>query len=681
VNKARAQGINSIKTTEIDSYEVGGQNWTQGFEESFKHSFNYDLVPWLPVLTGRVIESPEHSGAVMQEFRQHHSDLMVENYFGEFTRLTKKYGLESYIEPYGWGPFDELASGGKADRVMGEFWVRDDVYNGRVMAAISSGRIYGKKIISAESFTSINTINWYGHPYFYKHYGDKMWARGINETMFHRFAHQPNNFIKPGMTMDSIGSHIDRTQTWWNNGGTEWFSYLARGSYLLQQGVPDSDFLIHLGDVAPLRVGNANNTGVPDGFAYDYSNTDVLLNRVTVKDGYLVLPEGTRYRALQLHRTDYLHLKTLKRVQELVAQGATIISNKPQNVVGFSEWRGKEEFKQIADKLWGDGSETIRQYKKGKISTWNLAQSIEKLGYQPDVIINDQPAKFFAHRRIAGNDLYYVYNDQPKFTNMKVDLREGDGKPEIWNIDDGSVEEISEYKRIGKRLVLDLALEPYAGRFVLIRRDNAFPEYDGTHSRLVKDIYLPSANKTSETLQGPWEVEFDEQWAGPGKVVFEQLNDWISHNNEGIKFYSGTAEYSKTFIVEPDALSTNESIYINLGDVQKIAEVYVNGQALGTLWKPPFALDMKHALKPGSNELKVKITNTWVNRLIGDEALPDTSGYKMVGDTVAWLNNNEPPPPSERVTFTGFNFFSKDKSQKLDSSGLLGPVSIVYVEL
>lgn len=679
VKQARAKGINSIKTTEIDSYEVGGQNWTQGFEKSFKQKFNYDLVQWLPVITGRVIESPEHSGAVMQEFRQHQSDLMVENYFGAFTRLTQKYGLESYIEPYGWGPFDELAAGGKADRVMGEFWVRDQVYNGRVMAAISSGRIYGKKIISAESFTSINTVNWYGHPYFYKHYGDKMWARGINETMFHRFAHQPNNFIKPGMTMDSIGSHIDRTQTWWNNGGSEWFSYLARGSYLLQQGVPDSDFLIHLGDVAPLRVGNGNNTGVPDGFGYDYTNTDVLLNRVKVKDGYLVLPEGTRYRALQLHRTEYLHLKTLKRVQELVAQGATVIGNKPKKVVGYSEWQGAQEFKRIADELWGNGDEAIRQYKKGRISSWNLEQTIEKLGYQADVKINDKAAKFFAHRRIGDNDLYYFYNDQPSFTQMKVDLLEGDGKPEIWNIDDGSVEEVTQYKREGKRLVTSLALEPFAGRFLLIRRDNDIPKYDGKHSQLVKDIYLPSTNSSIETLKGPWQVEFDKQWAGPGKVVFEQLIDWISHKNEDVKFYSGTAEYSKTFNIENKALSNNESIYIDLGDVQKVAEVYVNGKALGTLWKPPFAIDVKSALQPGNNELTVKITNTWVNRLIGDEALPDTNGYKMVGNTVSWLNNNEPPPPSERVTFTGFNFFSKDKAKKLDSSGLLGPVSLVFV--
>lgn len=680
LKKVNARGIKSLKTTEIDSYEVGGQNWTQGINHTFEQKFDYDFIPWLPLLTGRVIESPEHSGAILQEYRQHLSDLMVENYFGEFTKLTKKYGLESYIEPYGWGPFDELASGGKADRLMGEFWVRDQVYNGRVSAAISSGHIYGKKIISAESFTSIRTVNWYGHPYFYKHYGDKMWARGINETMFHRFAHQPNNHIKPGMTMDSIGSHIDRTQTWWDNGGVEWFKYLARGSYLLQQGVPNADFLIHLGDVAPLRVGNANNTGVPDGFGYDYTNTDVLINRLSVKDGWLVLPEGTRYRALQLYKTQYLHLKTLKRVQELVAAGATVIGDKPQQVIGHSEWPQQTEFSRIADELWGEGTPALRAYKKGKISSWSLEQSIDKLGYQADLKLNDKPAKFFAHRKVGENDLYYFYNDKAEFSQLTVDIRDGDGQPEIWNVDDGSVENITQFQRNGTRLKTRLALEPYAGRFVLIRRDNKQPDYQGTHSRLVKDLYLSTAeNSTTTVLKGAWSVDFDPKWAGPGKMVFNQLTDWISHYDEGVKHYSGTAVYRKSVDISAKALKGTNPIYLDLGDVQQIAEVSVNGIALGTLWKPPFAMDIRSAVKVGVNHFEVKVTNTWVNRLIGDEALPDTSEYSMTGDTVPWLNANQQPPKSERVTFTGYNFFAK-QAKKLQTSGLLGPVRLIGVK-
>ena len=680
VKKARAKGINSIKTTEIDSYEVGGQNWTKDIDKTFKTKFNYDFIPWLPLMTGRVIESPEHTGAILQEYRQHLSDLMVENYFGEFTRISNQYGLESYIEPYGWGPFDELASGGQADRVMGEFWVKspfgkNKTYHGRTSAAISSGHIYGKNVISAESFTSINVVHWTGHPYYYKHHGDHMWARGINETMFHRFAHQPNNHVKPGMTMDSIGSHFDRTQTWWNNGGAHWFKYLARGSYLLQQGVPDADLLVHAGDVAPVRGGTRAN--VPPGFKYDLTNTDVLLNRISVKDGWLVLPEGTRYKALYLPNTDYLHVKTLRRIQSLIAKGATVIGNKPQDVIGYSEWANKAEFKKIANTLWEDDSPGLRTYKKCRLSSLDLASSIKALGYQPGLKIDGVPVEVYAKRRIDGNDLYFFHSEKPEFRQVTLEIHDGDGIPEIWNNTNGTIEQIKSYRHEGNRLLIDLALEPYAARFILVRRDNKLPTYSGRYSQLVKDIYLGHNSATVKELTGPWSVDFDQDWAGPGVVTFDNLIDWIDHDDLGIKHYSGTAVYTKQFTISKTELAGNSPIYLDLGEVQQIAELSVNGKKLATLWKPPFAFDIRPALHAGNNEVKIAVTNTWVNRLIGDEALPDTSGYSLVGDTVPWLNANQKPPKSERVTFTGYNFFSKEKSKVLQTSGLIGPVNLI----
>ena len=679
--EAQAKGYKSLKFSEIDSYEMGGQNWTTGIEDTFEHKFGYDIVPWLPLLTGRVIESPEHSGAILQEFRRHLSDLMVTNYFGEFTKMTKKYGMESYIEPYGWGPFDELEAGGKADRLMGEFWVRDEEYPGRVSAAISSARIYGKNIISAESFTSINTVNWKGHPYFYKHYGDKIWARGINETMFHRYAHQPNTYVKPGMTMDSIGSHIDRTQTWWENGGVEWFKYLARGSYLLQQGVPESDFLIHLGDMAPKAVGNKNNTGVPDGHNYDYVNTDVLVNRIRVQDGWLVLPEGTRYKALQLYRPEYLTMETLSRVRDLVQAGATVISYKPEKVIGYSEWEKASEFQTIADALWGDSFEEKRQVGKGRIVATSLDQAIALLDYQPALKIDGDPVKLFAQRRIGENDLYFFYNDKAEFVQLDVDMRSADGQPEIWNANDGSVEKISDFTQANDRTKTQLLLEPYGSRFVFIRRDNDVPEYDGTYSDLINDIFQHKVQKhnaqNTRELAGDWSVEFDPEWSGPGQVNFGKLIDWKDHPADGIKHFSGTVRYSKTFVIKPGDFEKGRPIYLDLGEVQQIAEIALNGEKLATLWKPPFAIDIANAIKVGSNTLEIDVTNTWVNRLIGDEYLPDTSGYKMTGNTVSWINNNEPPPESERITFTGFNFFATEEKRVLQTSGLLGPVTLI----
>lgn len=675
--QAKEKGYSSLKTSEIDSYEMGGQNWTKGIEHTFEEKFDYDFIPWLPLITGRVIESSQHSGAILQEFRQHLSDLMVDNYYGEFTRINNEYGMESYVEPYGWGPFDELRAGGKSDRLMGEFWVRDEEYPGRVSAAISSARIYGKKIISAESFTSINTVNWKGHPWFYKHYGDKMWARGINETMFHRFAHQPNTHVVPGMTMDRIGSHIDRTQTWWNNGGVEWFEYLARGSYLLQQGVPESDFLIHLGDTAPQSIPNKNNTKVPDGFNFDYVNTEVLVERITVENGYLTLPEGTRYQALELHRPQYLKMQTLKRVRDLVIAGATIVSAKPELPIGYSEWPLQEEFNTITQEIWGDGNQAIRKVGKGQVSTLSLNDTIVQLNYEPALKINDQAVKLFAHRRIANNDLFFFYNDKTETQTLSLDMRGTIGQPEIWNVDDGSVEKIENFSFDNNRLTMDLLIEPYGARFVLVRRDKQTPKYTTKQQDLLRAVYQATDNSKSLAISGPWSINFDPRWSGPGDVIFSQLVDWTTRDEKGIKYYSGTAQYNNQFTLSKQDISDYKPIYLNLGNVQHIAEVSINGQKLATLWKPPFAVDIRPALQLGVNTIQVDVTNTWVNRLIGDESLANTSGYSMTGDTVPWINNNVPPPASERVTFTGYNFFKSKNSQVLQTSGLLGPVELV----
>jgi len=214
--------------------------------------------------------------------------------------------------------------------------------------------------------------------------------------------------------------------------------------------------------------------------------------------------------------------------------------------------------------------------------------------------------------------------------------------------------------------------------------DNKAPNYTGTYSALLADIYQSqeqlSTNQEVIDLSGDWQVEFDPAWGGPGHVSFESLIDWKDSELDGIKHFSGTAHYKKTFVIKPTELKKNGPIYLDLGDVQQIAEVSINGESLATLWKPPFAIDIRDAVKAGTNTLQIEVTNTWVNRLIGDEALPDTSGYKMTGDTVPWINNNEPPPESERITFTGYNFFAKEETNVLQTSGLLGPVRLVTTQ-
>ncbi|MEX0330987.1 MAG: glycosyl hydrolase [Puniceicoccaceae bacterium] len=670
---AAERGYTGLKFSEIDSYEVGGQNWTEDLDRAFESRYGYDFIPWLPLVTGRVVESPEHSGAVLQEFRKLIADLMAENYFGAFTELCHQYGMESYIEPYGIGPFDELKTGGMADRTMGEFWVREGPYRGRLPSAVSSARIYGKEIISAEAYTSLPELNWRGYPYHFKQFGDHVWSQGINEMMFHRYAHQPNTHVVPGATMDRIGSHIDRTQTWWSNGGVAWFNYLARGSYLLRQGVPESEFLVHLGDVSPIGIPNPNFTNVPHGFNYDYCNSDVLINRIHVSDGWLVLPEGTRYRALYLHDSEHLEVETVQRIRELIEQGATIIGRKPLAPIGYSQWKYREAFNEAVAAVWGDGEEAIRSVGKGKVCTLPIGQAVESLSYEEDLRIDGTPVEFFSHRRIGKNDLYYFYNRSPEFMDVEVDIRDGDGQPELWDVDTGKVEPLTHYTRKGKRLLASMRLEPHAVRFVLIRRDGELPLYNGGLSALLDAVY----GKKGKELQGSWVADFDPAWGGPGTVILDELIDWTRHAETGIRHYSGTVRYTKEIELTPGQADSGSPVYLDLGDVLYVAEVTVNGSKLATLWKPPFALDVSQALQAGKNVIEVEITNTWTNRLIGDEALEDTSGYSLEGDMVEWFANNEPPPESDRVTFTTYNFYENEVDRVLQPSGLIGPVRLI----
>ena len=256
-----------------------------------------------------------------------------------------------------------------------------------------------------------------------------------------------------------------------------------------------------------------------------------------------------------------------------------------------------------------------------------------------------------------------------------MSLRSGNGKPEIWNVDDGSVENITHYTRTNKRLKTTLPLEPFASRFIVIRREGQAPDYVNKQSTLLHDYYV-NQHDVSLDLDQPWEVEFSEALAGPGTVTFDTLIDWKNSPLSSVKHYSGTAKYTNHFFIAPSKRTSDQPLYLDLGDVQQIAEVSVNGEHIATLWKPPFVVDISEVIESGENTLEIDVTNTWVNRLIGDEALPDTSGYSMTGDTVPWIVENSPPPKSERVTFTGFNFFGK-QPKELQSSGLLGPVKII----
>ena len=685
VENTRELAPNAMQYIEIDSYEMGGQNWTRDYNEIFKQKKGYNIVDYLPLFAGRIVESAEVSDKILWDVRDVNCHLMAENYFGYFAELCKEDGIKSYIEPYGFGPLNDLDVGAKADINMGEFWMNREMT--MVQSAVSASHIYGKNVTSAESFTSTPEINWKGNPAMAKISGDKAWAHGINEFMFHRFAHQANTHVKPGMTMNRWGFHFDRTQTWWENAGAGWFTYMARGQYLLRQGVPVSDLLVFVGDGSPNSVYLRTDfeSEIPDGINFDCVNSDVLINRIQTKNNKMVLPEGTEYQLLLLKNCETIGLETLERIAEISQAGVPIIGEKPKQPAGYliSE-DDKTKFNKLVNEIWNQPKTNLNS---------NLKSILEKENIIQDLIIFNQSVISFMHRKTEEADIYFLYNPDSVAQQLECDFRIANKIPELWNPMTGETRKSAQFKSEEKTTKVWLNLEAEESVFVVFREfSKGVPSISESEKLKDGEYFLKENNQLvkewkSENqvkIDGSWEVEFLKEHDYPGNHVFETLTDWKDHSDENIKYYSGTAVYRKSFNWNEDITSENRFI-LDLGDVKIVAEVNLNGKDLGVSWMPPFELDITDVLKKGENLLEIRVTNQWSNKLIGDERFPTSypafilEGNFPKNKMVDWYVNNEPFPAGQRTTFCTADFYKA--VDPLMPSGLLGPVSIETIEL
>ena len=714
LKQAKVDAPNALQYIEIDSYEVGPQNWTDDMEQLFQKRFGYDFTPFLPMYAGKYIENNDTIDAVFWDMKQLVSDLMVTNYFDYFTELCHKDGLISYIEPYGFvGPFNSLDAGRSADIPMGEFWLGKP--NNHKRAAVSSGHIYGKNVISAEAFTSTE-LNWSFHPALAKEKGDYEWTNGINEYMFHRFAHQSNTHVKPGMSMSFVGSHIDRTQTWWDNAGPEWFNYLARGSYMLRQGNPVLDVLVFVGDRAPSHVIHSNQMRpkLPAAYKYDCVNADVIINSLKVEDGKLKLPNGITYNALALQNNDIINLETLRGIHKLSQQGALIVGEKPKKLGGYLISKEMEtEFKTLVNAIWSS---------EKTYSDLEWEQIFEANNIQKDLIVEGQPDFNYYHRRTENEDIYFVYNHNLTDAEMLNCSFLVDGKvPELWDAETGKITKLVEYTTNNGRTDISIPLHAQESVFVVFKDEknerpkvvyqpsNNLPKplfslddannlqmqvyENGSYSALVNGSkkWHVTVNDIPNPIEikGNWQIDFREEDNYKATIKTDTLFDWTTHDTEQIKHYSGTAVYKIAFKIEKGLLKYNRQFELNLGEVNVIAKVILNGKEIGVSWIAPYSLNVTSALKEGENTLEIQLTNQWTNRLIGDEKLPNQTGYDVrrgnqgFGDEnfrgesnkmPDWYRNNEPLPKGPRTTFSAYSF--QKATDELLPAGLLGPVVI-----
>jgi len=610
----------AFKEVVADSYEVGSENWTDGFDKEFQQRYGYDPKPWLPVLTGRIIGSADQSERFLWDLRRLVAERIATEYVGGLREACKPNGLGLWLENYGhWGfPSEFLKYGAESDRIGGEFWMNNNLGDTELRAASSCVNTYGKNgIVSAEAFTGGPAFQ--SSPAALKARGDWAFCQGINHFVLHVSIHQPWDDKLPGVNAP-WGTEFNRHNTWFEQGGKAWIDYLRRSCWLLQQGNRVADVAYFIGEDAPKMTG-VQNPELPPGRDFDYINSEVIEKNLGVKDGLLTLPHGMTYRMLVLPEQTTMRPAVLRKIRDLVKAGATVAGTPPSRSPSMENFpQSDAEVQALAREIWGDADTKQpgeRRFGTGLVVRGkSLEQVFAASAFPADVEFRNQSAdaKFlFTHRSSPEAEIYYISNQQEQAQKADVAFRVVGRQPELWDAVTGARRDLTDWSAAEGRTVVPLEFAPQQSWFVVFRKPATPPARTTAN--------FPETRTIAE-MAGPWEVSFAPGWSAPEKITFDQLTDWTKRPEEAIKHFSGKATYRKTFELPDSALRTPHSILLlDLGEVADVATVRVNGKELATLWIAPWRVDITSAVKPGENTLEVEVVNVWNNRLVGDLSL------------------------------------------------------------
>ncbi|MDR1602697.1 MAG: glycoside hydrolase family 2 [Tannerella sp.] len=643
-----AEDRTSFRVVVEDSYEMGSQNFTDGYLDDFKQRYGYDATPFLPVFQGHIVGSPDLSDRFLWDVRRLVADKVSYDYVGGLREISHRHGLTTWLENYGhWGfPGEFLQYGGQSDEVGGEFWdgQSTDRYENRVAA--SCAHIYGKNKVSAESFTSGGPA-FSRYPRNFKGHGDWSFTEGINNTLFHVYIEQPYEHDYPGIDA-WFGNEFNRKNTWF--GQMDLFTlYVKRCNFMLQQGLSVADVAYFIGEDAPKMTG-IRHPELPEGFNYDYINAEVILRDLSVRDGRLVLPHGTSYRVLALPPLETMRPELLQKIERLIADGAVVLGNPPSRSPSLKDYpEADRQVKELAQKIWGDLSEKKRSYGKGMIlHDMTLNEVFDLLKVAPDCL-TDNPAILYTHRTVNGKEIYFISNQSEESVTVKAQFRVQGMQPELWDALTGEIRRLPAFEQTAETAVVPLKLEP-VGSALIVFREKGRPSANDITANFPQLALVA-------TVDSPWEVVFehDALKRGPSEpVTFTKLEDWTQSDDPRIRYYSGTAVYTtKVNIAE---LPQDKTLYLNLGTLSAMAKVKVNGVYAGGAWTEPYRVNVTGQLRSGENTVEVEVVNTWRNRLTGDQQLPE----------------------KDRLIQSQYSRWKADSP--LQPSGLTGPVEIVAVE-
>jgi hypothetical protein len=688
-----------LKIFHVDSWECGSQNWSPVFREEFIRRRGYDPLPMLPAMAGIPVGGLAGSEEFLHDMRKTISELVIDNFYDVFAESAHEYGCSFSAEctaPTMTG--DGMLHYSSVDLPMGEFWIWSPTHDkpNDIMDAVSGAHIYGKNLVQAEAFTQ-RILNWAEHPAQLKVIGDRNFAQGINRFAYHVFAHNPWMDRKPGMTLSRIGLYFQRDQTWWEQ-GRAWVEYHSRCQALLQKGVHVADIAVFTGEDIPARavlpdrlvpllpgifgeevvlaekkrlanvgaprrelpagvIASANIANPGDwtdalrGYKYDSFNPDVLLNRARVKNGRIVLPGGASYALLVLpgaRRMDpggnVLSDRTAGKIRELVEAGAAILipeTLRTRSGVTFLEFSGAEVL---------EGS--LNKYRAGKgiiyIAPWE-EESFSQAGIEPDLLALEKSGEragdiAWTHRRLNGREIYFFSNQLPEHRNLTVSLRASGFWPDLYDPLSGEIYPATTWQVSGGRTEIPLKLDPNGSIFIALENTTGQTGMEGGAN-------MPEPVAFME-LEGDWKVRFDTLLGGPASPVeMKELQGWHLSEDPGIRYYSGTAVYSRSFTWKGSAEESSR-YWLAIGGLHNLADVYLNGKSCGVIWTHPYRIGIAEFLKDGENHLEIHVSNTWTNRMMGDLSLS----------------------PEKRISWTTDPVFFGER--QLESAGITGNVTI-----
>jgi hypothetical protein len=730
IETAKSAG-NSVSFLQTDSWEMDVVSWTANFPEEFKKYRNYDLLDYLPVFTGRIVENRDVSDRFLHDFRKTIGDCIIDYHYKPFRDLAHSYGMGIHPESGGphSAPVDALRTMAINDFPQGEFWAMANTHRIKdderlsVRQSACVAHTNGIRFVAAEGPTSIGP-QWERSPKDLKGNIDRVFCSGVNRIEWHTFTSSPKEFGLPGNEYFA-GTHLNPNVTWWKQAG-DFISYLNRSSFMLQQGLFVADVLYYYGDDVPNFVFLKED--LPElkaGYDWDKCSKDIILDRLSFDGEKIVLPDGMSYRILMLAPEKSIDLAVLRKIEKLVNQGMTLFAQKPSETTGLTGFPEEDsELKDITDRLWGkiDGR-TVTENHIGKgLVIWgrDINEVLAGMKIIPDFGFTSNQgntALDYIHRNTDKQEIYFVtnrfsrreFNDfqyryqttlPNRYEEVECYFRVTGKVPELWDPISGKVTEILAYREENGQTIIPLHFEPEGSKFIVfrdsppgkhiieIRKGNlpVFPNFSfatsetpffnvalknedtfvffrepGSYTIKWSDgktenlIYDKTLNEIA--VSGLWGIRFDSKWGGPASVITDQLKSWTAFDNDSIKYYSGTATYYKTFSFSNKDMN-NASVFLDLGNVQEMASVTINGHFMQVKWCAPYLFDISPYIQPGVNQLEVEVVNMWPNRLIGDSKLPE----------------------DKRLTRTNVTKFNSPDSEKyLRESGLIGPVKLILM--